>query len=112
MRVDSSGTPTNAQRPENTARSNEVSRTKSSKEAENSSEVAAADRVDLSSKARDIQRAREVAQGAPEVRDDRVEAARRAWQSGKLKLKGQALAERLLQETPPHRCQSRLTALA
>ena len=102
MRVDSSGTPTNAQRPENTARSNEATRAQSSKEAEDSSEVAASDRVDLSSKARDIQRAREVAQGAPEVRDDKVEAARRALQSGKLNLKGQDLAEKLLQETPPN----------
>ena len=96
-------TPNNAQRPENTARSNEVAGTKSSKDdVENSNEVVASDRVDLSSKARDIQRAREVAQGAPEVRDDKVEAARRALQSGKLNLKGQDLAEKLLQETPPN----------
>jgi anti-sigma28 factor (negative regulator of flagellin synthesis) len=56
----------------------------------------------LSAEARDIQRAREVAQGAPEVREDKVEAARRALQSGKLNLKGQDLAEKLLQETPPN----------
>ena len=94
--------PNNAQRPENTARSNEVTRTKSSEDVSNSSEVAAADRVDLSSEARDIQRAREVAQGAPEVREDKVEEARRALQSGKLNLKGEDLAEKLLQETPPN----------
>jgi len=91
-------TPNNAQRPENTARSNEVARTKSSKDIENSNEVAASDRVDLSSQARDIQRAREVAQGAPEIRADKVEAARRAVQSGNLNLKGEDLAEKLLQQ--------------
>jgi negative regulator of flagellin synthesis FlgM len=94
-------TPNNAQRPENTARSNEVARTKSSKDVENSNEVAASDRVDLSAQARDIQRAREVAQGAPEIRADKVEAARRAVQSGSLNLKGEDLAEKILQENQP-----------
>src|SRR5262245_58102347 len=98
MKVDSSGTPTNAQRPENTARSNEVTRIKPSEDVDKSNEVAAADRVDLSSEARDIQRAREVAQGAPEVREAKVEAARRALQSGNLNLKGQDLAEKLLEQ--------------
>jgi flagellar biosynthesis anti-sigma factor FlgM len=60
--------------------------------------VAAADRVGLSSRAHDIQRAREVAQEAPEVRAAKVEAARRAVHSGSLTLKGLALAEKLLQE--------------
>ena len=90
--------PNNAQRPENTARSNEVARTKSSKDVEKSNEVVASDRVDLSAQARDIQRAREVAQGAPEIRADKVEAARRAVQSGNLNLKGEDLAEKLLQQ--------------
>ena len=91
-------TPNNAQRPENTARSNEVARTKSSKDVENSNEVTASDRVELSAQARDIQRARQVAQGAPEIRADKVEAARRAVQSGNLNLKGEDLAEKLLQQ--------------
>ena len=91
-------TPNNAQRPENTARSNEVARTKSSKDAEKGNEAVASDRVDLSAQARDIQRAREVAQGAPEIRADKVEAARRAVQSGNLNLKGEDLAEKLLQQ--------------
>jgi anti-sigma28 factor (negative regulator of flagellin synthesis) len=39
-----------------------------------------------------------VAQGAPEIRADRVEAARRAVQSGNLNLKGEDLAEKLLQQ--------------
>ena len=103
MRVTGKETPNNAQRPENVVRSNEAARTKPSEDVDNSNEVAASDRVELSSQARDIQRAREVAQGAPEVRDDKVEAARRALQSGKLNLKGQDLAEKLLQETPPNR---------
>ena|GEM_PF-2532210 len=91
-------TPNNAQRPENTARSNEVAGTKSSKDVEKSNEAVASDRVDLSAQARDIQRAREVAQGAPEIRADKVEAARRAVQSGNLNLKGEDLAEKLLQQ--------------
>lgn len=91
-------TPSNAQRPENTARSNEVTRTSSSEEAEHSNEIVPADRVELSSQARDIQRAREVAQGAPEVRADRIEAARRALQSGNLNLKGEDLAEKILRD--------------
>jgi flagellar biosynthesis anti-sigma factor FlgM len=65
--------------------------------------VAAAERVGLSSRAHAIQQAREVAQDAPEVRADKVEAARRALQSGKLNLKGQDLAEKLLQDTLPSR---------
>ena len=101
MRIDGQETTNNAQRPENTARSNEVSRTKSSEDVDKSNEAAASDRVDLSSQARDIQRAREVAQGAPEVRADKVEAARRAVQSGNLNLKGEDLAEKLLQDTRP-----------
>ena len=91
-------TPNNAQRPENTARSNEVARTKSSEDVDHSNEVTASDRVELSAQARDIQRARQVAQGAPEIRADKVEAARRAVQSGNLNLKGEDLAEKLLQQ--------------
>jgi negative regulator of flagellin synthesis FlgM len=100
MRITGEGTTNNAQRPENTARSNEVTRTKSSEDVDNSNEVAASDRVELSSQARDIQQAREVAQGAPEVRADKVEAARRAMQSGDLNLKGEDLAEKILQNDP------------
>jgi negative regulator of flagellin synthesis FlgM len=102
MRINSKDPTNNAQRPENTARSNEVTRTKSSKkDVEKSNEVGASDRVDLSAQARDIQRAREVAQGAPEVRAAKVEAARRAVQSGSLNLKGEDLAEKILQENQP-----------
>ena len=101
MRITGQETINNARRPENTARSNEASRIKSSEDVDNSSEVAASDKVELSAQARDIQRAREVAQGAPEVREDKVEAARRAVQSGNLNLKGQDLAEKLLQDTLP-----------
>ena len=101
MRITGPETTHNAQRPENTVRSNEVTRTKSPEDVDNSNEVAASDRVDLSPQARDIQRAREVAQGAPEVRADKVEAARRAVQSGNLNLKGEDLAEKLLEDTLP-----------
>ena len=101
MRITGQETTNTARRPENAVRGNEVSRTKSSEDVENSNEVAASDKVELSSQARDIQRAREVAYGAPEVRADKVEAARRALQSGNLNLQGQDLAEKLLQDTQP-----------
>jgi hypothetical protein len=39
-----------------------------------------------------------VAQAAPEVRAEKVEAARRAVHYGSLTLQGQALAEKLLQD--------------
>ena len=104
MRVDKQGPTDNAQRPENTVRINEVSRTKSPEGVDHSNEVTASDKVDkvdLSPEARDIQRAREVAQNAPEVREDRVEAARRALQSGNLNLRGQDLAKKILEDTRP-----------
>ena len=101
MRITGQDTTNSPRRPENTVRGNEVSRTKSSEDIDNSNEVAASDRVELSSQARDIQRAREVAQGAPEIRTDKVEAARRALQSGKLNLKGKDLAEKILKDILP-----------
>ena len=101
MRITGQETTTNARRPENAVCNNEVSGTKSSEDVDNSKEVATSDKVELSSQARDIQRAREAAQAAPEVRADKVEAARRALQSGDLNLKGEDLAEKLLQEPLP-----------
>lgn len=101
MRITGQETANNARRPETAGRSNEVSRSKSSEGVDKSSEVATADKVELSSQARDIQRARQVAQEAPEVRTDKVEAARRALQNGGLNLKGKDLADKLLQETLP-----------
>ncbi|MGE3536963.1 MAG: flagellar biosynthesis anti-sigma factor FlgM [Candidatus Tectimicrobiota bacterium] len=91
----------NLRRTENTVRSTEVSRTKASEEVENSHEVSTSDRVELSSQARTIQRAREIAQEAPEVREDRVEQARQALQNGSLKLQGSDLADTLLRDTLP-----------
>jgi negative regulator of flagellin synthesis FlgM len=103
MRITGQETANTTRRPESTVRSNEASRTKSSEDIDHSNEAAASDKVELSSQARDIQRAREVAQSAPEVRADKVEAARRALQSGKLNLKGQDLAEKILQDILPSR---------
>lgn len=100
MRINGQET-TNAPRPENAVRSNAVSRTTSAEGVENSSEVSTADRVELSPQARDIQRAQELAQDAPEVRTDRVEEARRALQNGTLNLFGKDLADKLLQENRP-----------
>ena len=101
MRITGQDTTNNAQRPENAGRSNEVPRTKPSADVDNSNEVAPSDRVELSPQARDIQRAREVAQGAPDVREDKVEAARRAVQSGTLNLHGKDLADKIVQDTLP-----------
>jgi flagellar biosynthesis anti-sigma factor FlgM len=70
----------------------------SSKDVDTRNELAAFDQVELSSQARDIHRARQVAQDAPEVRMDKVEAARRALQSGNLNLNGRDLAEKLLKD--------------
>ncbi len=104
MRVTNQDPTNSARRPENPVRSNEVARTKSPEGVDNSSEsseVTASDRVELSSQARDIQRAREAAQAAPEVRADKVEAARRALQSGNLNLNGKDLADKIVQDTLP-----------
>ena len=70
----------------------------SSEDVENSNEVAASDQSELSSQSRTIQRARAVAQEAPEVRMAKVEAARHALHSGNLTLNGQDLAEKLLKD--------------
>ena len=101
MRITGEGPTNTTRRPESTVRSNEASRTKSTEGKDHSNEVVASDKVELSSQARDIQRARKVAQDAPEVRADKVEAARRALQSGKLNLNGQDLAEKLLKDILP-----------
>jgi flagellar biosynthesis anti-sigma factor FlgM len=98
MSITGQDTSSTARYPEDTTRRNEVSRTKPAEGIDNRNVVAAADRVGLSSRVRDIQQARDVAQDAPEVRGDKVEAARRAVHSGNLNLKGQALAEKLLQD--------------
>jgi flagellar biosynthesis anti-sigma factor FlgM len=64
-----------------------------------------ADPGEWSEQGSDIQRARDAAQAAPEIRQEKVEAARRALQEGTLTLDGQTLAEKLLQasrtEHPP-----------
>ena len=103
MRITGEGTTNTTRRSESAVRSNEASRTKATEDIDHTNEVAASDKVELSSQARDIQRAREVAQSAPEVRADKVEAARRALQSGKLNLKGQDLAEKIVQDARPNR---------
>lgn len=64
----------------------------------NATENSGADRVELSTEARAIQKAQEVAQNAPEIRQDRVEAARRALENGTLPLDGATLADKLLQQ--------------
>ena len=101
MRITGQETTNNARRPETVGRNAEAPRTKSSEGADKSNEVSAADKVELSSQARAIQHAREVAQSAPEIRADKVEAAQHALQSGSLNLNGQDLADKLLQDVLP-----------
>jgi flagellar biosynthesis anti-sigma factor FlgM len=91
----------NIQRPETAGASHRVSRTKSSEGVDKSHEVSTADKVELSSQARAIQHAREVAQSAPEIRADKVEAARRAVKDGTLNLQGKDIAGKLLQDALP-----------
>ena len=106
MRISGQETTNIPQRPENLVRSNDVSRTRSSEGVENNSvdssnEVLSADRVELSAQARYIQRVREVAQEAPEIRANRVEEAQRAVQNDTLNLNSQVLADRIVQNTLP-----------
>jgi negative regulator of flagellin synthesis FlgM len=101
MRITGQDNTNNVRRPEHVGRNTEASQSQSSESVDNSSEVGTSDKVELSSRSRDIQRAREVAQGAPEIRADKVEAARHALQSGDLNLNGQDLADKLLQDVLP-----------
>jgi len=98
MRITGQEIINNVRRPENVGRNTEASQSKASESIDNSSEVGPSDRVELSSQARDIQRAGEVAQSAPEIRAEKVEAARHALQSDTLNLNGKDLADKLLQD--------------
>lgn len=69
----------------------------SSMEEEDFSEKRGADKGKSSQRERAIQRALEIVQETPEIREDRVQAARRALANGTLPLDGATLAERLLQ---------------
>ena len=84
--------------PAETGRRHEGSRTMGATDLDHRNVEAASERVRLSSRARALQWAQEVAQAAPEVRAAKVEAARRAVHRGHLTLQGQALAEKLLQD--------------
>jgi len=47
---------------------------------------------------RDIQRAKQIIEETPEIREERVAAAKRALQAGTLNLRGEELAEKLLHD--------------
>lgn len=51
-----------------------------------------------SSRTRDLQHAKQALERAPDIRQERVAAARRALESGRLQLSGTELAEKLLQD--------------
>ena len=57
-----------------------------------------ASRQGLSSQAQDMQRLRKIVDEAPEIRDDRVAAAKQALQAGRLELRGEELAGKLLHD--------------
>jgi flagellar biosynthesis anti-sigma factor FlgM len=87
----------NVIQPQNTVRENgEVARSTATA-GKDGAEGVSADRVELSSRAHDIHRAREIAQQAPEVREDRIAAAKRALENGELQLSGADLADKILQ---------------
>jgi anti-sigma28 factor (negative regulator of flagellin synthesis) len=48
---------------------------------------------------RDIQRAKQLVEEAPEIREERVAAAKRALRTGTLNLEGTELAEKMLSES-------------
>ena len=98
MSMTGQDTSSTARYPEATGCRHEGDQTKPAAGREQRNAEAVAECVGLSSRAHDIQRARAVAQEAPEVRAAKVEAVRRAVHSGSLTLQGQALAEKLLQE--------------
>jgi anti-sigma28 factor (negative regulator of flagellin synthesis) len=53
----------------------------------------------LPSRDRDMQRAKQVVEEAPEIREELVAAAKRALRTGTLNLEGTALAEKMLSES-------------
>ena len=55
-------------------------------------------RKTLSTQARQIQQLRKIVDEVPEIREDRVAAAKQALQAGVLELRGEELAEKLLRE--------------
>jgi hypothetical protein len=69
----------------------------SSREEEDCPQRREADTSNSSKRERVIRRALEIVQEAPEIREDRVQAARRALAHGTLPLDGATLAEKLLQ---------------
>jgi anti-sigma28 factor (negative regulator of flagellin synthesis) len=55
-------------------------------------------RKTLSTRTRKIQQLRKIVDEVPEIREDRVVAAKQALQAGVLELRGEELAEKLLRE--------------
>lgn len=57
------------------------------------------DKVEFSARARDIQRIKEILAEVPDIRQDKVEAAREALASGTLNLRGKDLAEKIITDS-------------
>ncbi len=57
------------------------------------------DKVEFSARAKDIQRIKEILAEVPDVRQDKVEAAREALVSGTLNLRGKDLAEKIITDS-------------
>lgn len=57
------------------------------------------DRVDISSKAKAVQRIKEEVDSLPDIRADRVDEARRAIESGTYNIKGEKVADRIIMES-------------
>lgn len=57
------------------------------------------DKVEFSARAKDIQRIKEILAEVPDIRQDKVEAAREALVSGTLNLRGKDLAEKIITDS-------------
>ena len=66
---------------------------------EKNAQVSAPDRVELSSKAKDIQRIKEILEKVPEIRENRVEEAKKALESGTLQLGGKERADKIIRDS-------------
>jgi negative regulator of flagellin synthesis FlgM len=56
------------------------------------------DQVHVSSIGREVQYYLEIARGIPDVREDRVEALRKLFQSGQYRVDAQSLAKKIIEE--------------
>jgi negative regulator of flagellin synthesis FlgM len=81
-----------------TERSNEASQSAPVKKAQESAAGSQAAKADISSRAREFSKAKEVAAAAPDVREEKVAELKRKIQSGNYSVDAQAVADRMVNE--------------